>query len=930
MSYKQERVIVIVSEFVNDKREYYPITDVPVEKARFFYKDDDGLFKVMSSSDYAVRTETNETRLYITNEKIKNESSKFQMGYEINFSASEYETSLPVLSVLVEMYNTLIEDSRTIFNYVKKQCFISDDKTTGLILPNLPPHSVWCMGENNKMYALPVSELYGKFQQMINSLYEAIKKLLDKDYTNFSETVKQDLAKHLTALKNKTDEYIGTLKTETDNQKVELDNYTLSKIEEIKNVCDRIIGLAFNKLTTANTIEQLKTMNFLKIGDIVEVLGYYSAGDGAGHKRIIKAEDDGSGVQVANNLWANIIKSDIYHSNWFGANKSGDVTDIFKKMIAYNKPLIVNQGEYNLSEFIFDTEKIIKENNGTYPNKKIIFSKELSQNLPMKTPIGIFDYKGIMTPRGHQSVAYNRNKQEYILGFTNTDDEQSTLIFLDKNFSFIKKVNIDLGHCNGLTYNPKTNKLIAGGYLGSTAKAKQIFVLNYDTQAIEKTVDIGYDLSGIGYDEEKDLYMASSLTDYSLLDSNFNIIKTVKTKCDNNYENLVSQDTEFFNGNFLTFLYYPYQNCTSHIFSYDLKGDFKNHYVFDTRGLNDEPEGIFVLGENRLLITEYIGTTIRFYELDFSRISLRKSELIPTYENKVFVDSNAENEGNGSYYKPFKTIRMALNSFNNSDAINLELRGEFEEDINIDNINCVYIHGGGENTTIVHGKIAVSDILYLYVSGISFQPRDIIDRILFCTSSTAIISNCEFIQPNKTSSNPWGARGVSFYRTNARILGSKSRIENCSTAIVCSESAILNVVDITTINNNYRFMINGGIILHGTTCKFDTKKDEISSDGIISPNDSNKVSQLNTLYHMEKMKQENVYDDYISYMDEKTLYDKQQRKLEQERQLAYEEALKENPELTYEEFMSLQPMMLNLMEEPQPSENLKKFIDKYL
>ena len=80
----------------------------------------------------------------------------------------------------------------------------------------------------------------------------------------------------------------------------------------------------------------------------------------------------------------------------------------------------------------------------------------------------------------------------------------------------------------------------------------------------------------------------------------------------------------------------------------------------------------------------------------------------------------------------------------------------------------------------------------------------------------------------------------------------------------------------------------------------------------------------------EKMKQEGVYSDYISYMDEKTLYDKQQRKLEQDRQLAYEEVLKENPDLTYEEFMSVQPMILNLVEEPQPSEALKRFMEKYL
>ena len=87
---------------------------------------------------------------------------------------------------------------------------------------------------------------------------------------------------------------------------------------------------------------------------------------------------------------------------------------------------------------------------------------------------------------------------------------------------------------------------------------------------------------------------------------------------------------------------------------------------------------------------------------------------------------------------------------------------------------------------------------------------------------------------------------------------------------------------------------------------------------------------LDTPYHVEKMKQEGVYNDFITYMDEKTAYDKQQRKLEQDRQLAYEQALKENPELTFEEFMSVQPMTLNLLTEPEPSEKLKQFMEKYL
>ena len=137
-------------------------------------------------------------------------------------------------------------------------------------------------------------------------------------------------------------------------------------------------------------------------------------------------------------------------------------------------------------------------------------------------------------------------------------------------------------------------------------------------------------------------------------------------------------------------------------------------------------------------------------------------------------------------------------------------------------------------------------------------------------------------------------------------------------------------ITLTPLENT---ILNGGknpIIIKGFSKFYIESTDGITYTLIIEMQSENIVTQLNTLYHGEKMKQENVYDDYISYMDEKTSYDKQQRKLEQDRQLAYEQALKENPELTYEEFMSVQPMLLNIVEEPQPSQALQKFMDKYL
>lgn len=155
-----------------------------------------------------------------------------------------------------------------------------------------------------------------------------------------------------------------------------------------------------------------------------------------------------------------------------------------------------------------------------------------------------------------------------------------------------------------------------------------------------------------------------------------------------------------------------------------------------------------------------------------------------------------------------------------------------------------------------------------------------------------------------------------------------------TTGFVVVLDRIVSVNDIgeTTINKNSYVQLqiicttNKKVffrILYNNSSKIESNIFELTQN-------ANSVSQLNTLYYGEKMKQEGVCNDFITYMDEKTAYDKQQRKLEQDRQLAYEEALKENPNLSYEEFMSLQPMTLNLVEEPQPSQALQEFMEKYL
>lgn len=676
----------------------------------------------------------------------------------------------------------------------------------------------------------------------------------------------------------------------------------------------------------AQTIEEMQG-TALKVGDIIEVLGYYTAGDGAGHKRVIASEDDGSGIQLSNGLWANIVHRGIIHSNWFGANKNGDVTDIFKKIVAYNKPTVIDYGTYTITDYIFVKNNKIIEDNGDYTDKYIVYSKELKKELPARKLIGTYNFSefGDKVIGGFQANEINKNTGEYILSFSDSFNETktSTIIILDKNFNFVRKKEQPLGHCNGLAYNPKTNKLIVSGFLGSD---KNIYILNYDTLEIERTINVGYYNVSVTYDEKNDMYMITNFTDVKFYNQDFELqfSTTIDAMVDYDSKGMVFQNACYYRGNILIYGNASPYFSTTKLYVWSLDNKLKNVYEFETLEYSDEAEGLTAINNNKLLISDYQYSQkiIKFYEVDFEKVGVNRIEVNTTLDKSVYVDSEALENGDGTTEKPFKTIKECLLRCRDINNLTIVLKNKpLDRTVSIYNSANILIKSVDSEKVEFDTEVNLYGCSRITFLNVKFTKNN--SNQLYIQDSNIIFSTCEFIFNNTLSDYQ-----MKLYRSAITFLSCNFDNHNYIAYIV--EACNIQFSNCTSTNCKNRFYIYNSIVyVKGGT--YISENDSII-DGLIFPNRTATTS-LNTPYYTYKMEQEGVLADYYSYMDEQTAYQKQLEEEEQAKYEAYNLALQENLELTWEEFETQYSPTMSLEEKlkkPVIPESVQKFMKKYL
>lgn len=215
------------------------------------------------------------------------------------------------------------------------------------------------------------------------------------------------------------------------------------------------------------------------------------------------------------------------------------------------------------------------------------------------------DYVSTTDYAGLQSFAFNSINNHLLLGFRGGASITSNglLVEVDKDFNVIQRKQIDLEHCNDITFNPKTNKY----YVASGSENKVVYVINPSTLALDNTITLSgleYGLAQLSYKETDDVYIG---TEYStnktyLLDSDFQIVKSLFTQTkdaniDAMYANVVSTDFQgsCILGNLFISLYWIYASAPfsyARCLFYNLENNSLVASIDMPLTMYDEPEGV--------------------------------------------------------------------------------------------------------------------------------------------------------------------------------------------------------------------------------------------------------------------------------------------------------------------------------------------------